>query len=302
MKYIFVFNSVLLKNYIQFISSFTKEITLWSTNENKITAVFMSNHIVLKIDIPFQNSYAYDEETQTEIEDPFLDLEENKMIPFKFNINFKHQFLKNNNNSRQTRLSFQDDSFSISGTVIGENKTHILSYIDEYQMNDAKSIFYKLPNTDIYENKLGSFTIPFDEFKNFLDKINNKRGNKINFKHNFVNGTEYIDMISVTSGATQDTYCIKIPFISTKNHVVDVFSIDAKLIECIKNANISLDIKGKKDNKKNNKVFNNIIFEIIEKNHMDYISAYGIRVRSDKNNSLILVYPINKHMNNLDID
>lgn len=189
------------------------------------------------------------------------------------------------------------------------------TFIDTYKIDSSKQKLYHTININDYSNCIGSFMMTFIELTSFINKISNSKVNKIRFeyievqrkkKHTLTQNegllspeqcegsrrpeqsegsqmtrdtegtqrleeknTKFVKMIS-SNNITQNVNIMKLTLINS-TEIFEQFEIDNKNLEKLKGINVAITNNKKKDKK----IYNQIIFDIIKKN--DKIIGISIR-------------------------
>lgn len=143
----------------------------------------------------------------------------------------------------------------------GEGCIFITSFKDSYNI-DKKNITHKINMSD-FTNKVASFIIPSKKISLFVKKLTSSKVSNIQLK---VINNQYITMEAIRN----DNYGISIldiTLLECNKSINNVYELEMKYLSSLKKLS-TLSIFDNNNYNKDKKIFENILFEIIERNNI----------------------------------
>lgn len=285
--YYFIFNKNTLKNRLHIASAFHKDCTLWSNGKDFVELVNNQDVKIcirlpvlktnIKEDDDIKNFFLhYNIESQSlkgiTCDNIILVYSNSGQVLRVCGYSSKNISIKENNyiESISHNEIIDDDPlencdeyndttdeislFNLENTTITIKTT----FVDIYPIENSETRVYHTISINQYIDTVGMFIIAFQDFINFINKANGSKCSKIKI-HSKNDNIELVAFGTINL----ITNTLVLSYIKNKEFPFESFDIDMKFIEPLKSINIAMTSNKKKDKK----IYNDILFEIIKKDN-----------------------------------
>lgn len=283
-EYYFRFDKNTLKNRLHIASAFHKDCTLWSNGKGFVELV-NNQDVKICIRLPVKETNVKDEiknfflhyniESQSlkgiTTDDIVLIYSNTGDLLKVTGYSTKGVTIKKNNyieSISHKEINDNDplDNCDEYNDVIIEDELHTTNtlemikstFTDIYPIENPDTRIYHTISINQYIDKIGMFVISFQDFINFINKANASKCSKIKVYYR----TNIIELVAFGT-INLITNTLKLSYIKNKEFTFDSFDVDIKFIEPLKSINIAMTNNKKKDKK----IYNDILFEIIKKDN-----------------------------------
>lgn len=299
-SYFIIFDRKILKDRFKILSNYYKKGSLWI--DGKICEIVMTYNSVHRFVIPFKETninslfectieYSIYKTSLENCSSPDISItfSENKIFfdekEFTPKIRIRNPILSSSisytNYYKNDNIEYEipDDIIMSKNNNIEENVQNkdfntlrydnqgeegcifITSFKDSYNI-DKKNIMHKINMSD-FNNSVVSFIIPSKKISLFIKKLTLSKVSNIQLK--FIN-KQYITMEAIRN----DNYGISIlnaTLLNCKKQIEHIYELEMKYLSSLKKLS-TLSISDNNNYNKDKKIFENILFEIIEKNNI----------------------------------